>query len=107
MLVIASMAAAASVVMSLVFWPNFFCFFLPLLFVGPLLIPFTVASRATRISAADIARQYVRAGLCPSCGYRLPDVPPEPDGCRVCPECGGAWRPPGPARFSGQRFVQP
>ena len=33
-----------------------------------------------------------RAGCCPSCAYRVSDCEPEPDGCTVCPECGGAWR---------------
>lgn len=31
-------------------------------------------------------------GYCPSCGYRIDDFRPEPDGCTVCPECGAAWR---------------
>ncbi|MEX2219225.1 MAG: hypothetical protein WD749_10760 [Phycisphaerales bacterium] len=34
----------------------------------------------------------VTAGFCPSCGYGLAELNPEPDGCRVCPECGAAWR---------------
>lgn len=106
-LLVASMAAAASIVVSLLYWPNFVCFFLPLIFLGPFLIPLGGGIRAARMASRDIARQYVRAGLCPSCGYRLPDVPPDPDGCRVCPECGGAWRAPPPGRFSGERFVQP
>jgi hypothetical protein len=31
-------------------------------------------------------------GRCPSCGYELAQLPIEPDGCVVCPECGAAWR---------------
>lgn len=31
-------------------------------------------------------------GCCPACTYPLRTVPAAPDGCRVCPECGGAWR---------------
>jgi hypothetical protein len=31
-------------------------------------------------------------GLCPACAYRIADVRLEEDNCRVCPECGGAWR---------------
>jgi hypothetical protein len=31
-------------------------------------------------------------GHCAACGYEIMDLPPEPDGCTVCPECGGAWR---------------
>lgn len=29
---------------------------------------------------------------CPCCAYRLVGLPPEEDGCVVCPECGAAWR---------------
>lgn len=29
--------------------------------------------------------------LCPQCHYELAGMPVEPDGCTVCPECGGAW----------------
>lgn len=28
---------------------------------------------------------------CAACSYNLVGVTPEPDGCTVCPECGGAW----------------
>ena len=31
-------------------------------------------------------------GECPTCGYSLRRLDPEPDGCTVCPECGAAWR---------------
>lgn len=30
--------------------------------------------------------------LCLGCEYVLRGIPPEPDGCTVCPECGAAWR---------------
>ncbi len=33
-------------------------------------------------------------GLCPACGYSIAEIEPEEDGCRVCPECGSAWRLP-------------
>jgi len=33
-----------------------------------------------------------RRGFCVCCGYRVGDLPPEPDGCTLCPECGAAWR---------------
>lgn len=29
--------------------------------------------------------------FCGACGYDLHSVEPHPDGCAVCPECGGAW----------------
>lgn len=34
------------------------------------------------------------AGLCACCDYDLKAVRPEPDGCRICPECGAAWKLP-------------
>ena len=52
---------------------------------------------ARRVSTERIAEIYQRAGLCASCGYDLTEVEAEGDGCRVCPECGAAWRQPGAA----------
>ena len=41
---------------------------------------------------------YIDAALsinrCPACVYSLSGQQAEPDGCIVCPECGGAWRRP-------------
>ena len=37
-------------------------------------------------------RGFLREGHCPACGYGLAEIEPEADGCRVCPECGAAWR---------------
>lgn len=31
---------------------------------------------------------------CPACMYSLTGHDAEPDGCTVCPECGGAWKLP-------------
>ncbi|GJM19999.1 MAG: hypothetical protein DHS20C14_22120 [Phycisphaeraceae bacterium] len=47
--------------------------------------------------AWHVRRRYPRliAGLplaCPACTYDLAGLEPAPDGCTVCPECGGAWR---------------
>jgi hypothetical protein len=36
-------------------------------------------------------RAMLRAGLCVACAYPIHDIPSEPDGCTVCPECGAAW----------------
>lgn len=33
-----------------------------------------------------------RRGQCAACGYPIADLEPEEDACRVCPECGGAWK---------------
>ena len=30
--------------------------------------------------------------VCVVCIYDLTGIPPESDGCTVCPECGGAWK---------------
>ncbi len=40
------------------------------------------------------SRGLIAIGCCPSCGYDLLKLPVEDDGCRVCPECGAAWRLP-------------
>jgi hypothetical protein len=45
------------------------------------------AMEAHRLSIVWLAR-----GQCPGCGYSLVGLIAEADGCRVCPECGGAWR---------------
>ncbi len=31
------------------------------------------------------------AGECGACAYPISTLPPEADGCTVCPECGAAW----------------
>lgn len=31
-------------------------------------------------------------GICPACGYPLSGSSAQGDGCRVCAECGAAWR---------------
>lgn len=40
----------------------------------------------------EVRDELLRMGRCPFCAYSLRDVTVEEDGCRVCPECGGAWR---------------
>ncbi len=30
--------------------------------------------------------------VCAVCGYDMKGIPLTEDGCRVCPECGGAWK---------------
>lgn len=34
----------------------------------------------------------LRHGLCPGCAHGIEGIPPQQDGCVVCPECGAAWR---------------
>ena len=54
--------------------------------------PLILMALTRSLFARSYAGAYVRAGLCPSCGYDLSATEAEGDGCRVCPECGGAWR---------------
>jgi hypothetical protein len=45
-----------------------------------------------REDARNIGAVRLKHDRCAACGYSLVGVEPEQDGCRVCPECGGAWR---------------
>jgi hypothetical protein len=40
----------------------------------------------------EFARVRLNAGLCASCSYPIISESTGPDDCRVCPECGAAWR---------------
>jgi len=51
---------------------------------------------ARRVGARRIARTYVKAGLCASCGYELRGTHPSEDGRHTCPECGAGWLIPAP-----------
>jgi len=46
------------------------------------------------IDDLEVARAlaHVAVGVCPACAYALEGIGAAPDGCLVCPECGGAWR---------------
>jgi len=44
--------------------------------------------RSTR-DARDAMLEY---DLCPHCAHGIGGIPPEPDACTVCPECGAAWK---------------
>lgn len=35
---------------------------------------------------------WLEQGRCPACGTAITIVEPEDDGCRVCPQCGSAWK---------------
>ena len=45
-----------------------------------------------RLAANHVARTYLRAGYCPSCGYDLEAIVPDANDLRTCPECGGVWK---------------
>ncbi len=62
------------------------------LFVG-FGVPMGIVVRLTGWRSPQRAKRAVLSiGYCPACAYRLFDIEAEPDGCTVCPECGGAWR---------------
>ena len=43
-------------------------------------------------ATAGIIEASLKAHACPSCGYDMTGLVDDPDGYRVCPECGAAWR---------------
>jgi len=51
-----------------------------------------LARRGDERRTDRVASMLASHGLCPTCAYSLDDLAPEPDGCTVCPECGGAWK---------------
>jgi hypothetical protein len=56
-----------------------------------LVVPTAMVYVVRRVQAGRLARAYVQAGLCASCGYDLRAVQAGGDGFRTCPECGAAW----------------
>ena len=63
-----------------------------LLFLPFSILAIVVERIMKRIAATPTRRQGSLAlGLCPGCGYSIVELEAEPDGCRVCPECGAAW----------------
>ena len=45
-----------------------------------------------RMHPARVIPRRLAAGRCGACAYPLRELPREPDGCTVCPECGAAWK---------------
>ncbi len=70
-----------------------------LCWLPPIVVLLLIGSRRRRLLA--LSRGALAAGLCGGCAYRIEEQHAEPDGKRVCPECGGAWianaPPPPPA----------
>lgn len=46
----------------------------------------------TRWRRDRMARELGWVRECLACTYAIDDLPPDVDGCVVCPECGAAWR---------------
>ncbi len=61
------------------------------LFVGFLFRRGDLLVRPTTIEHETLAQS-----LCPSCWELLEGIPPDEDGCTMCPECGSSWRVPTP-----------
>lgn len=49
-----------------------------------------------RVIKPRLATFRLLRGLCAGCRYSIAAISPDPDGCTVCPECGAAWKLPGP-----------
>jgi hypothetical protein len=64
-------------------------FWMPFLTVLVALIALLVVGLRMRKLAL---RSCLRLGFCPGCGYEVGALPAEADGCRVCSECGAAWK---------------
>ncbi len=63
-----------------------------LMFVG-VGVPMAFFIQSLGWNSAECAKKCVLSiGHCPSCTYRIYDIEAEPDGCTICPECGGAWK---------------
>ncbi len=64
-----------------------------LLFVGFLFRRGDLLVRPMTIEQETLAH-----GLCPSCWELLEGIPPDDDGCTMCPDCGSSWRVPPPSQ---------
>ncbi|MEQ8843628.1 MAG: hypothetical protein RIB58_02145 [Phycisphaerales bacterium] len=70
--------------------PHWLRYTLVLAAMGPW---FYLSAAWTKHKAIRESDRLARArGLCPACGYSIAELEPEADECRVCPECGSAWR---------------
>lgn len=70
--------------------------------IGSALMIWTATRFRPRMPPVDaelLAAAVGAEGVCASCAYRLDDLPVEPDGCVVCPECGAAWKRGVPRRI--------
>ena len=62
---------------------------------GMVLLALLIYAGALATRVREIAMQEriaKRRGVCAACGYALREIEPEGDDCRVCPECGSAWK---------------
>jgi uncharacterized Zn finger protein (UPF0148 family) len=67
------------------------------LLVAPIILLLLVTvhlygKRVARMITPSVRITLLSEGCCASCAYDLAGIPPEADGCTVCPECDAAWR---------------
>lgn len=58
--------------------------------LGLLIYAGALATRVREIAMQE--RMAKRRGVCAACGYSLREIKVKEDDCRVCPECGSAWK---------------
>jgi len=61
-----------------------------LVFASTLIILLTKVR--SMMDAGLVRKVFLEEKRCASCAYTIADVTPEQDGCRVCRECGAAWK---------------
>lgn len=97
----------------LLYGPNVSAIFPILLALGLVVTAYSYRWRLPKAEPPEVRNALLDSSLCPCCAYDLRALPEEPDGCRVCPECGAAWslrqRPPEPpsAAFLMGRALSP
>lgn len=76
---------------------------IPWAIVGAMIATAVFLLPISRAAACRLRRTLLAAGRCASCGYPLERIEDATDGCRVCPECGAAWRLADAGRLPGRQ----
>ena len=61
-------------------------------FVLALVVLLAAHAAGHMLYAPRVLEQPRARRACAGCDYDLEGIPPEADGCTLCPECGAAWR---------------
>lgn len=89
------MVPAQGIVFSVMFGWNAFIQllpFVPVYFLGFGIPMGLVSTRYGWRSPKHARHAMLLHDLCPACAHGLCGIPPQSDGCVVCPECGASWR---------------
>lgn len=92
---VCTIGAACSLIMGLDDWGSRRSAVMLLAFgvFAAIAVALVLATRPTRIRAlARVVGHLLVEGICPTCTYSMHGLAREEDGCKVCPECGGAWQ---------------